>query len=65
MSAFDSCDRDETKASGRKHRWQHVDEATLAAVKAALAAMAAGDIGVPIEEFEREFRAQHGMHPRR
>ena len=36
------------------------DDAT-AALKEALASIAAGDPGVPFEEFEREFRMRHGI----
>jgi hypothetical protein len=31
------------------------------AVRQALAAMDAGDTGVPLEEFDREFRKRHGL----
>jgi hypothetical protein len=35
------------------------------AVREALAAMEAGDIGMPIEDFDRQIRAKHGLPPRR
>jgi hypothetical protein len=34
------------------------------AVRQALAAMEAGDTGVPLEEFDRRMRAKHGLPPR-
>jgi hypothetical protein len=49
-------------------RDQHprVEEASAvaAAVRAALDDMAAGDTGVPLDEYDRQFRARHGMSPR-
>jgi hypothetical protein len=36
-----------------------VDDVTAA--KAALAEMAAGDVGVPLEEFDRQFRKEFGI----
>jgi hypothetical protein len=35
--------------------------ASVEAVREALADMDAGDIGVPIQEFDREFRRRHGL----
>jgi hypothetical protein len=37
-----------------------IDDATEA-LKATFAAIAAGDNGMPFEEFEREFRKKHGL----
>jgi len=31
-------------------------------LQAALAALHAGDVGVPLEEFDRRFRVRHGMN---
>jgi hypothetical protein len=39
------------------------DDAT-AALKEALDSIAAGDNGIPFEEFEREFRERHGIDAR-
>jgi hypothetical protein len=36
----------------------------VAAVREALADMAAGDTGVPFEDFDLEFRAKHNLPPR-
>lgn len=36
----------------------------LAAVQEALDDMAAGDIGAPLEEFDRQFRQRHGLPAR-
>jgi hypothetical protein len=36
----------------------------VAAVREALADMAAGERGVPFEDFDREFRARHDLSPR-
>lgn len=36
----------------------------VAAIKEALAEMAAGDCGKPFDEFDREFRAKHHLPPR-
>jgi hypothetical protein len=36
---------------------------TIAAVRAALDDMAAGDTGITLEEFDRQFRAKHGLPP--
>ena len=36
----------------------------VAAVKEALASIAAGDRGVPFDEFDREFRTKHNLPPR-
>jgi hypothetical protein len=48
-------------------RDQHprVEEASAvaAAVRAALDDMAAGDMGVPLDEYDRQFRARHGLPP--
>lgn len=48
-------------------RDQHPSEpevaATLAAVHAALADMAAGDTGISLAEHDRQFRAKHGLPP--
>jgi hypothetical protein len=33
----------------------------IVAVRQALTEMAAGDHGVPLDEFDREFRAKHGL----
>jgi hypothetical protein len=33
------------------------------ALRAAIADLEAGDIGVPLDEFDREFRRQHGLSP--
>ena len=37
--------------------------ATVAAVQAALADMAAGDTGISLAEHDRQFRARHGLPP--
>ena len=39
------------------------DDATEA-LKEVLASMSAGDVGIPIEEFEREFRRRNGIGAR-
>ncbi len=36
----------------------------VAAVKEALADMAAGDVGISLDTFDQEFRAKHGLPPR-
>jgi hypothetical protein len=36
---------------------------TVQALREALADMAAGDCGVPLEAFDREFRQRHGLPP--
>lgn len=50
-------------------RLQHVNEEDaeddLEAIKEALADFDAGDRGIPIEEFDREFRKKHGLPPRK
>ena len=38
--------------------------ATISALRAALADMAAGDTGTPLDEYDRQFRARHGLPPR-
>lgn len=38
--------------------------ADVAAVREALADMAAGDMGIPFEDFDREFRGTHNLPPR-
>jgi hypothetical protein len=40
-------------------------EETVEALREALADMDAGDIGVPLEEFDAEFRARHNLPPRK
>jgi hypothetical protein len=37
---------------------------TVAALRAALADIAAGDTGITLEEYDRQFRAKHGLPPR-
>jgi len=39
-------------------------EEDFEAVRQALAAMDAGDTGIPLEDFDREFRAKHNLPPR-
>jgi hypothetical protein len=36
---------------------------TVQALREALEDMAAGDCGVPLEEFDRDFRRRHGLPP--
>jgi hypothetical protein len=42
------------------HEHQYLAD-DVAAVRESLADMAAGDNGVPLDEFDREFRAKHGL----
>ena len=49
-------------------RMQHpppLDEDDIAAIQEALDDIENGEVGMPIEEFEREFRATHNLPPRR
>lgn len=43
---------------------QHASADDIAAVREALDAMHRGDVGVPLEEFDREFRKKNGIAPR-
>jgi hypothetical protein len=49
-------------------RMEHPDEEQAAddlqAIKEAVADFEAGDRGIPIDEFDRQFRAKHGLPPR-
>jgi hypothetical protein len=40
-------------------------EETVEALREALADMEAGDVGIPLEEFDAEFRARHNLSPRK
>lgn len=40
------------------------DDDTVEVLREALAAMKAGDRGMPLEEFDRDFRQRHGLPPR-
>jgi hypothetical protein len=44
-----------------EHPLMDEDDNAVAAVKEALTDMAAGDLGRPWEEFDREFRQRHGL----
>ena len=46
------------------YRTQRASAADIAAVKEALDAVHHGDVGVPLEEFDREFRRKNGIAPR-
>jgi hypothetical protein len=41
---------------------RHADDA--AAIRAALRDMEAGDFGIPLSDFDREFRQRHNLPPR-
>ena len=45
----------------RDQHSSEADEDATEAIREALEDMAAGDTGVPFEEFDREFRRQHQM----
>jgi hypothetical protein len=36
---------------------------TVTALRAALADIEAGDLGIPLDEYDRQFRARHGLPP--
>jgi hypothetical protein len=46
------------------YRTQQASAEDIAAVKEALDAMHRGDIGIPLEEFDRQFRQKNGIAPR-
>jgi len=46
------------------YRTQQASAEDIAAVKEALDAMHRGDVGVPLEEFDRQFRNKNGIAPR-
>lgn len=46
------------------HPLGETEEEDMLAVREALADMANGDGGVPLEEFDREFRQRHGIGPK-
>jgi hypothetical protein len=46
------------------YRRQQASAEDIAAVREALDAMHRGDVGVPLEEFDREFRRKNGIAPR-
>ena len=46
------------------YRSQSASAEDIAAVREALDAMHRGDVGVPLEEFDREFRKRNGIAPR-
>jgi hypothetical protein len=46
------------------YRAQRASADDIAAVKEALDAMHRGDVGVPLEDFDREFRKKNGIAPR-
>ncbi len=46
------------------YRSQQVSAEDIAAVKEALDEMHRGDVGVPLEEFDRQFRQKNGIAPR-
>lgn len=54
MNAQNSTDGDSLSEEQRE---------TIAAVRAALADMEAGDTGITLEEFDRQFRAKHNLPP--
>ncbi|HEV3344780.1 MAG TPA: hypothetical protein VG125_30670 [Pirellulales bacterium] len=43
------------------HPTAHAEEDDVLAVREALTDMENGDTGVPLEEFDREFRRRHGL----
>ena len=45
------------------HPLAETDDDDLEAIQEALDDIANGDTGVPLEEFDREFRARHGLPP--
>jgi hypothetical protein len=46
------------------YRGQQASEEDISAVKEALEAMHRGDVGIPIDEFDRQFRVKNGIPPR-
>lgn len=42
-------------------RMQHPDDEAVLAVQEALEDMEVGDEGMPLEEFDRDFRQRHGL----
>ncbi len=46
-----------------QHPNQEESAAVVAAVREALDDMAAGDTGMPLEEYDRQFRLRHGLPP--
>jgi len=48
-----------------EHSIEEEEQSDLEAIQEALADFDAGDRGVPIEEFDREFRIKHGLPPRK
>jgi hypothetical protein len=48
-----------------QHATEDDEQDDLEAIKEAIADFDAGDRGIPIEEFDREFCAKHGLPPRK